>query len=96
MATRTKRFMSAALSAARQAQKWATVAAREADQLMHEARKEADSRDRRMRLKRTLLRTARVLKAVGKAAAIAGLAAAIAASRVEQKDPKLSKGKRDD
>jgi hypothetical protein len=46
-------------------------------------------------MKKTLLRTARVLKVVGKAAAIAGMAAAIAASRAEYEKRKGSKARED-
>ena len=42
MATRTDRFMSAAVRAARQAKDWALTAAREADRLLQEARKRAE------------------------------------------------------
>ena len=92
MATRTDRFMDAARSAARLAKEWATMAARETELMLKEARKEADSRDRRERLRRTLHRAAKVLKVVGKAAAVAGMAAAIAAARAEQNKRKLTKG----
>ena len=80
MATRTDRFMSAAVRAARQAKDWALTAAREADRLLQEARKRADSEDRRRRLKQTLTRTGRVLRAAGRAALVA---AGIAAARSE-------------
>jgi hypothetical protein len=83
MATRTDRFMSAAVRAARQAKEWALVAAREADRLLQEARKRADSEDRRRRLKQTLTKTGRVLRAAGRAALVAAVAAGIAAARAE-------------
>jgi hypothetical protein len=83
MATRTDRFMSAAVRAARQAKDWALTAAREADRLLQEARKRADSEDRRRRLKQTLTRTGRVLRAAGRAAIVAAVAAGIAAVRSE-------------
>jgi hypothetical protein len=83
MATRTDRFMSAAVRAARQAKEWALTAAREADRLLQEARKRADSEDRRRRLKQTLTRTGRVLRAAGRAALVAAVAAGIAAARSE-------------
>ena len=83
MATRTDRFMSAAVRAARQAKQWALVAAREADRLLQEARKRADSEDRRRRLKQTLTKTGRVLRAAGRAALVAAVAAGIAAARAE-------------
>ena len=83
MATRTDRFMSAAVRAARQAKQWALVAAREADRLLQEARKRADSEDRRRRLKQTLTKTGRVLRAAGRASLVAAVAAGIAAARAE-------------
>ena len=83
MATRTDRFMSAAVRAARQAKDWALTAAREADRLLQEARKRADSEDRRRRLKQTLTRTGRVLRAAGRAALITAVATGITATRSE-------------
>jgi hypothetical protein len=95
MATRTDRFMGAAVRAAKQAKQWAIVAAREADRLLHEAKKRAESRERHRRLKKTLLQTSRVMKAAGKAAVVAGVAAAIAAARAEHGGAKaLKRGKR--
>jgi hypothetical protein len=84
MATRTDRFMSAAVRAAKRARQWAIVAAREADRLLQEARKRAASEDRRRRLKQTLLKTGRVLRAAGRAALVAAVAAGIAAARAER------------
>lgn len=75
--------MSAAVRAARQAKEWALSAAREADRLLQEARKRADSEDRRRQLKKTLTRTGRVLRAAGRAALVAAVAAGIAAARAE-------------
>jgi hypothetical protein len=92
MATRTDRFMSAAVRAARRAKQWALVAAREADRLLQEARKQADSEDRRRRLKQTLLKSERVLKVAGRAALVAGVAAGIAAARTKRRGRTLSKG----
>ena len=92
MATRTDRFMGAAVRAARRAKQWALVAAREADRLLQEARKQADSEDRRRRLKQTLLKSERVLKVAGRAALVAGVAAGIAAARAERRGRKLAKG----
>lgn len=83
MATRTDRFLSAAVRAARQAKEWALTAAREADRLLQEARKRADSEDRRLRLKKTLTRTGRILRTAGRAALVAAVAAGIAAARAE-------------
>ena len=68
MATRTDRVMSAALRAAKQAKQWATVAAREADRLLQDAKKRAITIERRRQLKKRLLQTARVMKAAGRAA----------------------------
>jgi hypothetical protein len=93
MATRTDRFMSAAVRAARRAKQWAMVAAREADRLLREARKRAESEDRRRRLKQTLLKTGRVLRAAGRAALVAAVAAGIAAARAELSGRKLPKGR---
>ena len=83
MATRTDRFMSAAVRAAKLAKQWATVAAREADRLLQEAKEQAESHDRKRRLQVTLRKTARVLKIAGKAAIVASVAAGIAAARAE-------------
>jgi len=57
MATRTIRFMSAAVRAARRAKQWALVAAREADRLLQEARTRVESEARHRRLKQTLQKT---------------------------------------
>jgi hypothetical protein len=75
--------MSAAVRAAKRAKQWAMVAAREADRLLQEARKRAESEDRRRRLKQTLLKTGRVLRSAGRAALVAAVAAGIAAARAE-------------
>jgi hypothetical protein len=83
MATRTDRFMSAAVRAAKRARQWAIVAAREADRLLQEARKRAESEARRRRLKQRLLKTGRVLRAAGRAALVAAVAAGLAAARAE-------------
>ena len=93
MATRTDRFMGAALRAARRAKEWAIVAAREADRLLQEARKRAESDDRRRRLKQTLTKTGRVLRAAGRAALVAAVAAGIAAARAERRSGRLGKGR---
>jgi hypothetical protein len=93
MATRTDRFMAAAVRAARRAKEWAIVAAREADRLLQEARKRAESDDRRRRLKRTLTKTGRVLRAAGRAALVAAVAAGIAAARAERSGGRLAKGR---
>lgn len=87
MATRTDRFLSAAVRAARRAKQWAMVAAREADRLLQEARKRAESEDRRRRLKHTLLKAGRVLRAAGRAALVAAVAAGIAAARADSGRP---------
>lgn len=92
MATRMDRFLSAAVRTARRAKQWALVAAREADRVLQEARKQAESEDRRPRLKRTLRKTEQVLKVAGRAALVAGVAAGIAAARAERGGRKLSKG----
>lgn len=95
MATRTDRLMSAAVRTAKQAKQWANAAAREADRLLQEAKKRAESIERRRHLKATLLKTARVLKAAGKAAVVAGVAAGIAAARAERSSGrKLLKGRK--
>jgi hypothetical protein len=93
MATRTDRFLSAAVRGARRAKQWAMVAAREADRLLQEARKRAESEDRRRRLKQTLLKTGRVLRAAGRAALVAAVAAGIAAARAERGGRKRPKGR---
>ena len=89
MATRTDRFMSAAVRAARRAKQWAMVAAREADCLLQEARKRAESEARRRRLKQRLLKTGRVLRAAGRAALVAAVAAGIAEARAERRSRRL-------
>ena len=81
MATRTDRFMSAAIRAARRAKQWALVTARAADRLLQEARKRVESEDRRRRLKQTLRKTGRVLMVAGRAALVAAVAAGIAEAR---------------
>jgi hypothetical protein len=88
MVRRTDRYMGAAVRTARRAKQWATVAKREADRLLQEARKQAESEDRKRRLKLTLQRTGRVLKAAGQAALVAAVAAGIAAARIERKGRK--------
>ena len=84
--------MSATVGAARRAKQWAVAAAREADRLIDEARKEAASEDRRRRLKQTLAKTGRVLRAAGRAALIAAVATGIAAARAERRG-RLPKGR---
>jgi len=85
MARRTDRFMREAARAAGRAKKLAVVAAREADRLLKEARKQAESEDRRRRRKQTLLKTGRVLRAAGEAALVAAVMAGIAAVRAERR-----------
>jgi hypothetical protein len=85
--------MSATVGAARRAKQWAVAAAREADRLIDEARKEAASEDRRRRLKQTLAKTGRVLRAAGRAALIAAVATGIAAARAERTRGKLPAGR---
>jgi hypothetical protein len=87
--------MSAAVRAAKQAKVWATAAAREADRLLQDAKKRAETMERKRHLKKRLLQTARVMKAAARAAVVAGLAAAIAAARAERNERKqLKSGKR--
>jgi len=83
MATRTDRVMDAAVRAAKQAKIWATAAGREADRLLKDAKKKAITMEKKRQLKKRLLRSARVMKAAGRAAVVAGLAAGIAAARAE-------------
>jgi hypothetical protein len=92
MATRTDRFISAAVRATRRAKQWAMVAAGEADRLLQEVRQRAESEARRRRLKQRLLKTGRVLRAAGRAALVAAVAAGIAAARAERSG-RLSKGR---
>jgi len=92
MATRTDRFIGAAVRAARSAKQWAVAAAREADRLLQEARKQAESEDRRRQLKQSLLKTGRVLKAAGRAALVAAVATGIAAALAERDGRTLPKG----
>ena len=89
MATRTIRFMSAAVRAARRAKQWALVAAREADRLLHVARKQVESEARRRQLKQTLRKTGRVLMVAGQAAVVAAVAAGIAEARAERSHRRL-------
>jgi hypothetical protein len=91
MASRTERFKKAAVKAAKKAKQWAGVAMREADRLLAEAQKRAETEERQMRIKRALVRTGKVLKAVGRAALVAGVAAGIAAARAENRARKLTK-----
>ena len=93
MATRTDRFLSAAVGTARRARQWALAAARETDRLIEEARKEAKSEDRRRRIKQTLAKTARVLRAAGRAALVAAVATGIAAVQSERSRGKLKSGR---
>jgi len=93
MATRTDRFMNAAVGAARRARQWAVAAAREADRLIEVARKEAKSEDRRRRLKKILAKTGRVLRAAGQAALVAAVATGIAAAQAERSRGKLKSGR---
>jgi hypothetical protein len=91
MASRTERFKKVAIKAAKKAKQWAEVAGREADRLLKEAQKRAETEERQLRLKRALVRTGKVLKAVGRAALVAGVAAGIAAARAENRARKLAK-----
>jgi acyl-CoA reductase-like NAD-dependent aldehyde dehydrogenase len=91
MASRGERFKKAAVKAAKKAKQWAQVAAREADRLLAEAQKRAESEERQLKLKRALVRTGKVLKAVGRAAVVAGIAAGIAAARAENRARKATK-----
>ena len=84
MATRTDRFMSAAIRAARRAKQWALVAAREADRLLQVAKKQVESESRRRQLKLTLRKTGRVLMVAGRVALVAAVAAGIAEARAER------------
>lgn len=84
MATRTVRFMSAAIRAARRAKQWALVAAREADRLLQVAEKQVESEARRRQLKKTLRKTGRVLIVAGRVALVAAVAAGIAEARAER------------
>jgi hypothetical protein len=93
MATSKDRFMSAAVRAAARAKQWALVATREADRLLREARKRAQSVERRRRLRRTLLKTGRVLKSASRAALVAAVAAGVAAARAELSERKPPKGR---
>jgi hypothetical protein len=96
MATRTDRVMSAAVRAAKQAKVWATAAAREADRLLQDAKKRAETIEHKRQLKKRLLQTARVMKAAARAAVVAGLAAGIAAVHAERSRRRaISKGRRD-
>ena len=89
MATRTIRFMSAAVRAARRAKQWALVAAREADRLLQEARTRVESEARQRRLKQTLKKTGRVLMIAGRAALVAAVAAGITEVRAERSRRRL-------
>ena len=91
MATRTDRFIEAAIRTARESKQWAGRAAREADRLLKVARKRADTEIRRRHLKKTLERTGRVLRVAGEAALVAGVTAGIAAARAERGHKKLPK-----
>jgi hypothetical protein len=79
------------VKAAKKARMWAVAAAREADRLLAEAQKRAETDERRARLKVALQRTGKVLKAVGRAAIVAGVAAGIAAARADSRARKATK-----
>ena len=85
MASRTERYKQAAVKAAKKARLWAVAAAREADRLLAEAKKRAVTEERRMRVKAALRRTAKVLRAAGRAAIVAGVAAGIAAAQADRR-----------
>jgi hypothetical protein len=85
MGSRAERYKKAAVKAAKKARLWAAAAAREADRLLAEAKKRVDTEERRMRIKAALRRTAKVLRAAGRAAIVAGVAAGIAAARADQR-----------
>src|SRR5437773_12299054 len=89
MATRTIRFMSAAIRTARRAKQWALVAAREADRLLQEARTRVESDARRRRPKQTLQKAGRALMMAGRAALVAAVAAGIAEARAERSRRRL-------
>jgi len=89
MATRTIRFLSAAIRTARRAKQWALVAAREADRLLHVAQKQIESEARRRQLKQTLRKTGRVLMVAGRAALVAAVAAGITEVRAERSRRRL-------
>jgi hypothetical protein len=89
MATRTIRFMTAAIRAARRAKQWALVAAREADRLLRVAKKQVKSEARRRQLKLTLRKTGRVLMVAGRVALVAAVAAGIAEARAERSGRRL-------
>jgi len=77
----TDRWKRAALAAAKQAKQAAIAAGREAQRLYQAARQRVDTAARRRRVKLALQKTGRVLKAAGKAALVAGVAAGLAAAR---------------
>lgn len=85
MASRAERYKKAAVKAAKKARLWAVAAAREADRLLAEAKKRAVTEERQMRVKAALRRTAKVLRAAGRAAIVAGVAAGIAAARADRR-----------
>src|SRR5258708_15701848 len=66
MPPRTEKVVGVAVRAATKAKQWAQAAVREADRLMHEAKRRAESEDRRRPPKQTLLKTGRVLKTAGR------------------------------
>ncbi len=77
----TDRWKRAALAAAKRAKQAAIAAGREAGRLYEAARQRVDTAARRRRVKHALQKTGRVLKAAGKAALVAGVAAGMAAAR---------------
>jgi len=77
----TDRWKRAALAAAKRAKQAAIAAGREAGRLYEAARQRVDTAARRRRVKHALQKTGRVLKAAGKAALVAGVAAGLAAAR---------------
>src|SRR5258708_37829925 len=68
MPTRTEKVVGVAVRAATKAKQWAQAAVREADRLMHEAKRRAESEDPGGRVQATPLKTRRGGKAAGRAA----------------------------
>jgi len=94
MGARADRFMSAAVRAAKQAKQWALTVGREADQVLQEARRRAETMERRHRITQRLLKTGRVLRTAGRAALVAAVATGIAAAYAEDSGRILPKRRR--
>src|SRR5437899_11771582 len=97
MASRAERYKKAAVKAAKKARMWAVVAVCLNNRLLVEAQKRVETEQRRKRVKAALRRTGKVMRAVGRAAIVAGVAAGLVGARGERCAPDAgTKGRRHD